>query len=105
MSKSVVTWLLTVLLLVYGSYTLWLATAIGNYWFLLWTAGCFIAGVGLVLSRKWAQYFVYYSRILHCGWIDLRHDHDRSKRLALWPTKHYFGTSAQLFNRRALCSF
>ncbi len=59
MSKSVVTWLLTVLLLVYGSYTLWLATAIGNYWFLLWTAGCFIAGVGLVLSRKWAQYFVY----------------------------------------------
>jgi len=70
MEKSIIAWIIVVLLLAYGSYTLFLARVFNNCWFLLWTSACFIAAAGLVLSKRWSKYFVYTVALFTAGgWI------------------------------------
>jgi len=51
--------LVVVALLVYGTYTGWLAIKHETAWFLLWTVPCLAGGIGLALSRPWSRYLVY----------------------------------------------
>lgn len=59
MSKSIVIWLISAMLVAYGAYNIWAIYLTGDYWFSLWVVACFAGAVGLVLSKSWSQYFVY----------------------------------------------
>jgi hypothetical protein len=59
MSKTIITWLISLLLVAYGSYNIWAIYLTGDFWFLLWVIVCFAGAIGLVLSKPWSQYCVH----------------------------------------------
>ena len=70
MSKLIVTWLISAMLVAYGSYSIWLIYLTGSFWFGLWVVACFAGAIGLVLLKSWSQYFVYLVSIFTVGgWL------------------------------------
>lgn len=60
MRRNAAVKVIALVLLAYGAYTAWLMVSYQSVWFLLWTVPCVVCAVGLLLSRAWSQYILYF---------------------------------------------
>jgi hypothetical protein len=51
---------IALVLIAYGLYTTWLMVQYQSGWFLLWAVPCVAGGVGLIMSRAWSRYVLYF---------------------------------------------
>ena len=70
MSKSVGIWVIAITLVVFAGYCGLAYAFTHNHGLLFWVVGCIVAALGLVNSKPWSQYVVYFMAIFAAGsWL------------------------------------
>lgn len=70
MSRSATIWIIAIIFAVYAAYNMGMIAKTGSYWFLIWVFACLACSLGLILNKKWSQYFVYLvSTVTAGGWL------------------------------------
>jgi hypothetical protein len=69
MNKSKIMWLVGLVLGGYGFYSLFLSYEFASWPSAAWSCVAIIGGLGLIMNKKWSQYFVYlYAAAMIYSW-------------------------------------